>query len=297
MENKQKLTDLISEFIKTVSIRLPDDVENRIRELAVCEKGGLGKDMYDCILENIGLAKKYGRPLCQDTGVLQFFIKVGTKFPLIDSVKECVIEASSYATLNTPLRPNVVEPLGEHNTGNNVGYEAPYIEWELEPGGEDLSIMLYMAGGGCSLPGRSKVLMPLEGVEGVKKFVYDTILEWGVNACPPLLLGVGLGTCAATSAMLSKKAILRKIGTHCSNEKGAKLEKELQQELDSIGIAPLGFGGKHSVLAVHVECAGHHPATLGVGITTGCWATRRGEIVIDKKLNARYTMHTAKEGV
>ena len=137
--------------------------------------------------------------------------------------------------------------------------------------------------------------MPLEGVEGVKKFVYDTILDWGVNACPPLLVGIGLGTCAATSAMLSKKAILRPIGTVCDNEKGAKLEKELQKELDSIGIAPLGFGGKHSVLAVHVECAGHHPATLGVGITTGCWATRRGEIVVDKDLNVRYTMHTVKE--
>ena len=297
MENKQKLTNLLSEFINTVSIRLPDDVEKRIRELSSYEKEGLGKDMYGCILDNIALAKKYDRPLCQDTGVLQFFVKVGTKFPLIDCLEECIIEASSYATLNTPLRPNVVEPLGEHNTGNNVGYKAPYIEWEMEPNGDGLSIMLYMAGGGCSLPGRSKVLMPLEGVEGVKKFVYDTILDWGVNACPPLLVGVGLGTCAATSAMLSKKAILRKIGTHCDNEKGAKLEKELQEELDSIGIAPLGFGGKHSVLAVHVECAGHHPATLGVGITTGCWATRRGEVVIDKDLNARYTMHTVKEDV
>ena len=292
MDNKQKLKSILADFIKTVSIRLPDDVEKRIRELAAEEKDGLGKNMYDCILENLALAKKYDRPLCQDTGVLQFFIKVGTKFPLLDELEDCIIEASSFATLNTPLRPNVVEPLGEHNTGNNVGYKAPYIEWEIVPGSDELSVMLYMAGGGCSLPGRSKVLMPLEGVEGVKKFVYDTILDWGVNACPPLLVGIGLGTCAATSAMLSKKAILRPIGTVCDNEKGAKLEKELQEELDKIGIAPLGFGGKHSVLAVHVECAGHHPATLGVGITTGCWATRRGEVKIDKDLNFSYTMHT-----
>ena len=297
MENKETLTRLLVGFIKTASIRLPDDVEARIRELAADEKDGVGKDLYGCMLENIELAKAYRRPICQDTGMLQFFVKVGTKFPLIDSVEDCIREASLRATESIPLRPNVVEPLGERNTGNNAGYGTPYIEWELEPNDDGLSVMFYAAGGGCSLPGRSKVLMPLEGVEGVKKFVYDTILDWGVNACPPLLVGIGLGTCAVTSAMLSKKAVLRRIGTHCENEKGARLERELQAELDTIGIAPLGFGGRHSVLAVHVECAGHHPATLGVGITTSCWATRRGGIVIDRDLNAHYTMHTVGEEV
>lgn len=291
MINKEKLTKIIEEFIATVAIYLPDDVEKRIGELAAEEEGGLGKDMYGCIMENVRLAKELKRPLCQDTGVLQFFVKVGTRFPLIDSVEECIIEASAAATANTPLRPNVVEPLGEHNTGTNIGYGAPYVEWELAPGEDGLSIGLYMAGGGCSLPGRSKVLMPLEGVEGVKKFVYQTVLDWGVNACPPLLIGVGLGTCAATSAMLSKKAILRPIGTSCANEACAKLEKELQAGLDSLGIAPLGFGGKHSVQAVHIECAGHHPATLGVGITTGCWATRRGYLNVDADLNSDIPTH------
>ena len=150
---------------------------------------------------------------------------------------------------------------------------------------------MYMAGGGCSLPGRSKVLMPLEGVEGIKKFVYQTILDWGVNACPPLCIGIGLGTCAATSAMLSKKALLRPIGTRSSYPEVAKLEDEIQAGLDSLGIAPLGFGGSHTVLNVNIEAAAHHPATLGVGITTGCWATRRGEIIIHKDLSSEIISH------
>ena len=128
MEAKERLTGIISDFIATVAIRLPDDVEKRIKELAAEETEGLGKDMYGCILENIELAKKLNRPLCQDTGVLQFFVKVGTKNPCLDIIESAIIEGTAQSTKRTPLRPNVVEPLGEHNTGNNVGYHAPYIE-------------------------------------------------------------------------------------------------------------------------------------------------------------------------
>jgi len=296
MTGKEKLTSIISDFISTVAIYLPDDVEKRMKELASEETEGMAKDMYDCILNNVALAKKLKRPLCQDTGVLQFFVSVGTKFPYIDDLKDAIVEATAYATKHTPLRPNVVEPLGERNTGDNVGWHAPYIDIDIVPGGDGLELGLYMAGGGCSLPGRSKVLMPLEGVAGIKKFVYDTILEWGVNACPPLIVGIGLGTCVATSAKLSKKAIMRTIGTYNEMEKVATLEKEIQEGLDSLGIAPLGLGGKHSVQAVHIECAGHHPATLGVGITTGCWATRRGVVRINADLTSEIITHkNAKE--
>lgn len=288
---KQQLTETVADFTAMVGIYLPDDVEYRLKELAQTETIPGAKTMYGCITDDLALAKKLHRPLCQDTGVLQYFVEVGTKFPYMDDIKDVLYAAAASATLNTPLRPNVVEPLGEHNTGNNVGYGAPYIEYELMPGSADLRLKMYMAGGGCSLPGRSKVLMPLEGVEGVKKFVYQTVIDWGVNACPPLCIGVGLGTCAVTSAMLSKKALLRPIGTHNAYPEVAKLEDEMRRDLDSLGIAPLGFGGSRSVLSVNIECAGHHPATLGVGITTGCWATRRGEMVIHADLSSEIISH------
>ena len=133
--------------------------------------------------------------------------------------------------------------------------------------------------------------MPLEGVEGIKKFVYQTILDWGANACPPLCVGIGLGTCAATSAMLSKKALLRPIGTHSTYPAVAKLEDEIRDGLNSLGIAPLGFGGSQTVLGVNIEAAAHHPATLGVGISTGCWATRRGDMIIHKDLSSEILSH------
>ncbi len=288
----RRLVDTVVDFTAAVGIYLPDDVEARLGELSAQETDPAARTMYRCIEDDLALAKKLHRPLCQDTGVLQYFVEVGTRFPYIDDIGKVIEEAAAKATLETPLRPNVVRPLGEHNTGNNVGYGAPYVEYELVPGGEDLRLRLYMAGGGCSLPGRSKVLMPLEGVEGIKKFVYETIVDWGVNACPPLCIGVGLGTCAATSAMLSKKALLRPIGTHNPYPEVAALEDELRTGLDSLGIAPLGFGGSRTVLSVNIECAGHHPATLGVGITTGCWATRRGELIIHPDLSTEFVSHS-----
>ena len=288
---RQKLVKILEDFTGMTGIYLPDDVEQRLRELAAEESIERAKTMYDCMLKDVSLAKELHRPLCQDTGVLQYFVEVGTEFPYMNELNSIIPEAATKATLGTPLRPNVVEPLGEHNTGNNVGYGAPYIEYELVPNSPDLRVRLYMAGGGCSLPGRSKVLMPLEGVEGVKKFVYQTILDWGVNACPPLCVGIGLGTCAATSAMLSKKALLRPIGTHSQYPSVAALEDEIRAGLDSLGIAPLGFGGSHSVLSVNIEAAAHHPATLGVGISTGCWATRRGDIIIHKDLSTEIISH------
>ncbi len=287
----EKLTAMLTDFIGTVAVYLSDDVEKRVKELAAAEKGEVGKQMYGCILENIRLSHTLKRPLCQDTGVLQFFVKAGCDFPYLSAVEESIRAATVNATVRTPLRPNAVKPFSESNTGDNTGFGAPYISWEIVKG-DSLEIGLYLAGGGCSLPGRSEVLMPLEGIDGIKQFVYRTVLDWGVNACPPLFVGVGVGTCAVTAAELSKKALLREIGTTCPDEKGAALEKELTEGLNSLGIAPMGFGGDNSVLAVNLECAAHHPATLGVGISTGCWATRRGKILIDSDLNYTIPTHT-----
>ena len=290
-EQKERLVRLIADFTGMVGIYLSDDVEKRLFEIAESETVESARTMYSCILENIELAKKLKRPLCQDTGVLQYFVEVGTRFPYLDCIGEALKEAAALATKETPLRPNAVKPLSEENTGNNVGFGSPYVEYDLVPGGGDLRLRLYMAGGGCSLPGRSKVLMPLQGEKGIKEFVYETITEWGANACPPLMLGIGLGTCMATSAALSKKALLRPIGTHSDLPEAARLEDEIREGLDSLGIAPLGFGGSRTVLSVNIECAARHPATLGVGISTGCWATRRGEIIIHEDLTSEIVSH------
>lgn len=295
-DKKLKLTDIIADFAETVAINLSDDVYDRLQKTAGSETDPTAQKMYDCILNNLGLAKNLHRPICQDTGVLQYFIKIGTSCPFINEIEEIIRLATEKATDKTPLRPNIVEPLGEKNSGTNTGYGTPYTHYELIPDSSDLEITIYLSGGGCSLPGRSKVLMPLEGEDGIKKFVYETITGWGGNACPPLTVGIGIAACAVTAAELSKKALLRPLGTKNSDPKTAALEEEIENGLNSLGIAPLGFGGSKTVLGVNIETAGRHPATLGVGITTGCWATRRGTILIHDDLSFETPTHLRLKG-
>ncbi|MDR0751340.1 MAG: L(+)-tartrate dehydratase subunit alpha [Christensenellaceae bacterium] len=286
-----KLESIISKIIACTAIELPTDVYESLQTMQKNETQPLASELYSCIFDNLDKATALKRPLCQDTGVLQFFVKCGTKFPFLDDIEETLIAAVRNSTKSVPLRHNSVDCFTERNTGDNTGALSPWIEWEIAKGMNDLHIDLYMAGGGCSLPGRSKVLMPLEGYEGVVKFVFDTIVEWGINACPPLVVGVGIGTCAATAALLSKKALLRKIGTHNQDPKARDMEIRLKNGLDSIGIGPLGLTGSQSVQCVNIEFASHHPATLGVGITVGCWATRRGSVHINSDLTYTILSH------
>lgn len=290
-QKEQWITD-VTGLITLSSIRLSDDMADALHKLYAAETDETAKTMYGSIEDNLALAKKLHRPICQDTGLLHFFLDVGTGFPYMDDIEEVLTSATRRATKETPLRPNAVSPVGEKNSGDNTGYGAPYIDYNLVPLRSDLRLRFYLTGGGCSLPGRSKVLMPLEGVNGIKKYLYDTVVEWGVNACPPLTVGVGIGADAANAAKLSKKALIRNIGSRNPDPVFAAMEEEMQRDLDAIGIAPLGFGGSRSVLCVHVEAAARHPATLGVGLSFGCWATRRGEMIVRPDLSCEILSHT-----
>jgi L(+)-tartrate dehydratase alpha subunit len=255
----------------------------------------MGKRIYDAMFKDLDMAASLDRPCCQDTGVIQFFVQAGTAFPFLGELEACLGEAVIRATAAAPLRPNVVEFFDEKNTGNNTGTHIPWVDWELIPGADSIRLFVYMAGGGCSLPGFAKVFMPLEGYEGAVQAVFDQVASYGVNACPPLLLGIGLGGSADTAAKLSKKALLRFIGTRNRHPKGAELEQKLEAGLNKIGIGPGGLSGKHSVMAVHIEQAGRHTATIALGLSTGCWAHRRALIEIKSDLS--FTVHSHKGAV
>ena len=156
-------------------------------------------------------------------------------------------------------------------------------------------IYTYMAGGGCTLPGCATVLMPGEGYEGVTKFVMDRMTSYGLNACPPLLVGVGVATSVETAALLSKKALMRPIGSHNENERAAKMEKLLEDGINAIGLGPQGMGGKYSVMGVNIENTARHPSAIGVAVNVGCWSHRRGHIIFDADLNYEITTHTGVE--
>lgn len=286
-----KMTKVMAELVGYSGKVLPDDVYEKLEELGSKENSQLSKTIYNTMFENQKLAKALNRPCCQDTGVLQFFIKCGASFPLIGELEDILREAVIIATKEAPLRHNSVETFDEYNTGLNVGKGTPTIFWEIVPNSDDCEIYSYMAGGGCTLPGKAMVLMPGAGYEGITRFVLDVMTSYGLNACPPLLVGVGVATSVETAALLSKKALMRPLGLHNKNERAAKMEKLLEDGINSIGLGPQGMSGNYSVMGVHIENTSRHPSAIGVAVNVGCWSHRKAHIIFDKELNYKITSH------
>ena len=291
----EQLTTYMANFVSYIGKVLPDDIKAKINELAEKEDSPLSKVIYQTMQKNQVLAQELNRPSCQDTGVLQFWVKCGTKFPLIDNLEALLKDAVMQATVATPLRHNSVETFDEYNTGKNVGKGTPTVWWDIVPNSDKCEIYTYMAGGGCTLPGNATVLMPGEGYEGVTKFVLDRMTTYGLNACPPLLVGVGVGTSVETAALNSKKALMRPVGSHNDNANAAKMEKLLEDGINAIGLGPQGMGGNYSVMGVNIENTARHPSAIGVAVNVGCWSHRRGHIVFDKDLNFTVDTNTGFE--
>ena len=294
--NKQqavnKLTEIVANFTAMISTRMPDDVVDKLKQLKDAETSSMGKIIYHTMFDNMQKAIDLNRPACQDTGEIMFFVKVGSRFPLLGELQSILKQAVEEATVKAPLRHNAVEIFDEVNTGKNTGSGVPWVTWDIIPDNDDAEIEVYMAGGGCTLPGKAMVLMPGMGYEGVTKFVLDQMTSYGLNACPPLLVGVGVATSVETAALLSKKALMRPLGSHNPNPRAAEMEKLLEDGINSIGLGPQGMSGKNSVMGVHIENTARHPSTIGVAVNVGCWSHRRGHVVFDKDLNATVTTHS-----
>lgn len=285
------LTNLMAKFTAYIGKRLPVDVTQKLGQLREQEVNFLAKEVYESMRANQDAADRLDRPSCQDTGVIQYFLTAGARFPLLGELEDILRDATLGATRDGPLRHNAVETFEEKNTGTNTGSKIPWLDWEIVPNDDSVTIDVYMAGGGCTLPGAAKVLMPGQGYEGVAEFVFDVITSRGVNACPPLLVGVGVSTSAETAARLSKKAILRPVTSRNANENAALMEELLADGLNELGLGPQGLTGNASVMGVNIESSARHPSTIGVAVSTGCWAHRRGKIKINADFSYEVISH------
>ncbi len=290
-ESLELLRNRVAGFVDLVGKKLPEDVTAKLKELKDEEEMPMAKMIYEAMEKNQKQAWELNRPSCQDTGLIQMFVRVGTSFPYADELKVILKEAVAKATKEAPLRHNTVETFDEVNTGTNVGTDSPWIYWDILPGSDKLELDVYMAGGGCSLPGQGKTLMPGEGYEGVVKFVLDVMTSYGLNACPPLLVGIGIGTSIDSAAFMAKKALMRPVGSHNDNPKAAQLEDELVKAIDSIGLGPQGLTGTKSVMGVNIVNSARHPSVLSCAVNLGCWAHRRGTIVFNSDLSYDSTTH------
>jgi L(+)-tartrate dehydratase alpha subunit len=216
--------------------------------------------------------------------MLQFYIKAGTAFPYLDITAEILNEAVRRAAFSVPLRPNAVNYF-EENTGSNIAERSPWLDWEIIPGSDEMEITLYFAGAGCSLPGKAQVFKPSDGYDVIIPFVFDIVYGPGINACPPLLVGIGLGHSIDTAAALSKKACTRLLGTKHLHPKGAELEQNIMDSLNNLGMGAQGLRGNQAVMGVHIESSARHTATIACAVSVSCYMLRRGIIRLTSDLS------------
>jgi len=284
-ETKELFISIIEKFITLASIRLSDDVTERLTLIRETEEGPMQKALYDSYFENFKLASELKKPICQDTGMPQFYINAGTAFPYLDITGDMITDAVRRATKSAPLRPNAVNFFSESNTGDNTGERAPWIHWDIIPNSSKMEITLYLSGAGCSLPGQAKVFKPSDGINAIIPFVFDVVLGPGKNACPPLLVGIGLGHNIENAALLSKKALLRRIGSAHNNPEGRRLEQLIMEELNNSGMGAQGLPGRCAVMEVHIESSARHTATIACAVNTACYVLRRGTLIFNEDLS------------
>jgi fumarate hydratase subunit alpha len=280
-------------LIKQAVVYLPDDVKAALRKAYDEETSAIGKTQLKAILNNIALAEKHQAPICQDTGTITFYVKAGANAGNLDSVEEALVSATRKATVEVPLRPNAVDPLTQKNSGDNTGRLIPQVHWEIVQG-DSLELTVLMKGGGSENACALGMLVPGEGLKGLKRFVVDAVIKAGAQPCPPTIIGVGVGGGADTALNLAKNALLKPLDGVDVNPEVAGLEREILEMANMTGIGPMGLGGRTTVLGVHVDYAFRHPASFPVAVAFNCWAARRASARIKADGSVEYLTHKAK---
>ncbi len=282
----QDLTQEILEFIRRTSTDLPADVEAKLRaSYADEEDGTAAQGALDTILKNVELARKNSTPICQDTGTPLFYVHypegMSTR-KLKKMIQDAVIEATK---LNY-LRPNSVNAISGKNTGNNTGDDYyPTIHFEEVDEDQPLTIELMLKGGGCENVGIQYKLPNTEmgagrDLAGVRKVVLDAVHQAQGKGCAPGVLGVAIGGDRGASYLASKETLLRQVGDENANPELDAMEKQITEEANGMGIGPMGFGGKTTVLDTKIKGLHRLPASYFVSVSYMCWAYRRRKMTV-----------------
>jgi fumarate hydratase subunit alpha len=290
MKLEKIVEDTAVELLRIAATELPVEYVEEIKEGLDRTDGSLGRAQLKNILEDIDLARKGSKPMCQDTGIIAFMVKVGDDFRFRSKLKEILVDATRRATEEVPLRPNAVD-MFKGNTRDNIGLNGhvPIIYFDMVPGG-DLEIIAMPKGGGSTNIAAHRMLKPGLGWRGIKRFVIEALANAGSLGCPPYFVGVGIGGGEDLCLTLAKKALLKPFKSRNENPAVAAIEDELLDKINQLGIGAMGLGEGPTALDIHIEMAARHPASLPVGVVISCWALRHsravitgeGEVSIDK---------------
>ncbi len=267
----ERITETVRKLCIDANRHLPEDMKNCIEACRGREDWPQAGEILDRIIENYRLAGDGGRPICQDTGLACVFLKIGQEVHVSGDIAQAVDEGVRQGYDQGYLRKSVVrDPLDRVNTGDNT---PAMLYYEIVPG-DRLEITVAPKGFGSENMSRLGMLRPSDGLPGVKDFICRTVEEAGPNPCPPVVVGVGIGGTFDKAAYLAKKALLRPVDRRNSVPFYARLEEELLEEINALGIGPQGFGGRTTALAVNIEQYPTHIAGLPVAVNINCHVTR-----------------------
>ncbi len=271
------IVSAVADLCQRAAFDLPADVRQALERAKASEESPLGLSILGQLTENADLAARERVPMCQDTGVAVYFVELGSEVRIEGgSLAEALAEGTRRGYTEGYLRMSIVkDPLFERVNSKTNGPPVVHVEPVT---GEGLKITLAPKGGGSENMSAMAMLKPLVGKEGVADFVVDTVRRAGGNPCPPIIVGVGLGGNFEMAPYLAKKALLREVGSVHPNPQYAAFERELLAKVNATGVGPQGLGGRTTALAVHIEAAPCHIASLPVAVNLNCHAARHASV-------------------
>jgi fumarate hydratase subunit alpha/L(+)-tartrate dehydratase alpha subunit len=273
----------VEEACKELYIRackiLPPDIKQGFARLDQNETDATGKSILGTMIRNIKVAEDTNNLLCQDTGIPIYNVTIGSGVE-VDGfrLKQAIAKGCERATREHPLRSSVVHPVTRKNEHTSCGRAVPVINIDFIDQPQTLSIEMIPKGSGSENNSWLRMAIPAEGIDAVKTFVIDCVLDAGGKTCPPTIVGVGVGGTADLCVHLSKVAATRPLGSHCDDPEGAKLEAELSAVVNQLGVGAQGLGGDSTAFAVHVETAATHITMNPVAVNMQCHSARRARV-------------------
>jgi fumarate hydratase subunit alpha len=275
--NLKEVTEQVKESVISINYNLDQSLVGLIQKAKENEIKDLSKSILSDILENQEIARQGNIPLCQDTGVVVVFLELGQDIMYDGDIYESINEGVRQGYLEGYLRKSIVNhPFNRVNTLDNT---PAIIHTTIVPGNQ-IKMKIASKGGGSENMSKVTMLTPADGIEGVKKLVLDQIFYAGGKPCPPIIVGIGIGGNLEKSALLAKEAILRDLDDQSPDESIAQLEKDLYDEINKLGVGPMGVGGKTTCLAVKINYFPMHIASLPVAINIQCHSSRHTEVII-----------------
>ena len=255
--------------------QLPPDIKEGFARLSAAETESTAQRVLGTMVSNIAVAERTNNLLCQDTGIPIYNVTIGRGVAVDGAqLKQAIRRGCERATRELPFRSSIVHPITRINEQTSCGPEVPVMHFDFDSS-EELSIEMIPKGSGSENNSFLKMAIPADGVDAIKTFVVDCVLNAGGRTCPPTIVGVGIGGTADLCVHLAKRAAVRALGSVCADLEGAKLEASLSAAVNSLGVGPQGLGGDSTAFAVHVELAATHITMNPVAVNMQCHSARR----------------------